>query len=154
MDIEKQQVTSEQISSATLPTLGSPGNDTKTKRSYPAIIHAAVVSAFVLPVAILPYLVARRQIVALRQRVVQLEKDTRILRSELQTTMTRQASELERLKTAALESSKEWQDLRRHYDRHEADRRASEEAMRGGLRKIQDETHHYSRYGHFDLEPV
>ncbi|KAF8901677.1 hypothetical protein CPB84DRAFT_1961921 [Gymnopilus junonius] len=148
MDIVKQQPVNEQTSGTTLPTVESTGNGIEAKRSYPAIFHAAAVSTFMLPFALLPYLLVRRQAVVLRKRIVLLEKDMGVLRNDLERTIAHQAtikSDLGRLKTATIESSKGWQDLRKQYNRHEADRHTTDEVVHSVLRKAQDETRHYSR---------
>jgi len=55
-------------------------------RQYPAIVHAGIASAFVLPLTLVPYLIARRQIHRFRQTVRQLERKTSVLQSALDLT--------------------------------------------------------------------
>lgn len=61
------------------------------QKSYPLILHVAVLSALVLPVALIPYFAARRHINKLRKTADLLEKNIRHLRADIDATIARQA---------------------------------------------------------------
>jgi len=115
----------------------------KSLRSYPTIIHVAVVSAFVLPIAFLPYWAARRHIFALRQRVQQLEIGTKHLRENLDVTssaQTRMKDELHCIQSRVQNAIKESHDWQAHVDRQEASHIASDEIIQRELRRLLQET--------------
>ena len=117
-------------------------------RRYPAIFHAAIVSAVVLPVAFLPYVIARRQIAGLRQRMAILEQDIRGLQGNLETSAVEHASvraELGRLRSATVESAKDWQNLSKEYHQSEASHHVSQEAVHKDILKLRDEARQHSR---------
>ena len=121
----------------------------KSLRSYPTIIHVAVLSAFVLPIAFLPYWAARRHIFTLRQRVQQLEIGTKHLRENLDianSAQTRMKDELDCIQSRVQSAIKESHDWRAHVDRQEASRIASDEVIQKELRRLLQETQQ-SRYG-------
>lgn len=52
---------------------------------YPAITHLAVITAFLLPITLLPYVFARRQVSLLERQVKELGSRVRVLQEGLQT---------------------------------------------------------------------
>ncbi|KAF9534909.1 hypothetical protein CPB83DRAFT_221332 [Crepidotus variabilis] len=66
-----------ELHSAVKPTSETP------PRQYPAIVHAAVFTALIVPITLLPYLVAQRQISRLRRTVTALETQVVSLQSDL-----------------------------------------------------------------------
>lgn len=63
----------------------------KFQKSYPTILHFAVLSSLVLPFAFIPYVAARRQVNGLRKTADLLEKNIKRLRADIDATMTRQS---------------------------------------------------------------
>jgi hypothetical protein len=117
---------------------------TKSLRSYPKMVHAAVLSAFVLPIAFLPYWAARRHIFALRQRVERLEIGVQLLRKELYITSSAQTwtkDELCRIQSTVQNAIKESHGWQAHVDRREANRIASDEKVQTELRRLLQEAH-------------
>ncbi|KDR83399.1 hypothetical protein GALMADRAFT_235503 [Galerina marginata CBS 339.88] len=115
------------------------------KRSYPAIVHVAVVSAFVLPIAGLPYLAARRHVIALRRQVLSLKEDARCLRNELDIALSHQAStrsDVRHLQATTLDVSLDLKVLREQINRRDADRLISDKTTRTDLRKVLEEIRH------------
>lgn len=112
----------------------------KTIRSYPTIVHVAVLSAFFLPIAFLPYWVARRHIFALRHRIEQLENGIKLLRKEVYVTSSAHTwtkDELRRIQSTVqntIKASHDWQ-----VDRQEANRITSDEKMQTELRRLLQE---------------
>lgn len=120
----------------------STGEGRKSLRSYPTIVHVAVLSAFVLPIAFLPYWAARRHIFALHQRVRRLEIDAKLLRKELYITSSAQTwtkDELRRMQSAVQNAIKESHDWQAHVDRQEVNRTASDEKIHTELRRLLQE---------------
>ncbi|KAF8974635.1 hypothetical protein BDZ97DRAFT_39766 [Flammula alnicola] len=122
----------------------SPGSIDRQEvtQRYPAIVHAAFISAFLVPIALLPYLAARRHITSLRRKVELLKKDVRRLRNDLDLAISDQrstSSELRLLQTTVLNASKGSNELRDRFNRREADRIASNESMRADLKKLLDD---------------
>lgn len=115
----------------------------KTLRSYPTIVHVAVLSAFVLPIPFLPYWAARRHIFALRQRVERLEIDAKHLKENLyivSSAQTRTKGELRRIQSRVQNAIKESHDWQAHVDQQEANRTASDETIQTELRRLLQET--------------
>jgi len=120
----------------------------KSLRSYPTIVHVTVLSAFVLPIAFLPYWAARRQIFALCQRVERLEIGAKHLKETLVITSsaeTRTKDELRHIHFRVQNAIKESHDWQANVDRQEANRIASDEKIQTELRILLQETRQ-SRY--------
>ncbi|KJA24542.1 hypothetical protein HYPSUDRAFT_38585 [Hypholoma sublateritium FD-334 SS-4] len=84
-------------------------------RKYPAIVHATIITAFLLPIVALPYLAARRQIVPLHRKLEILEKDVHSIRNGLAIAVSNQrstTSELHNLQTAVNVTLKKSNELR------------------------------------------
>jgi len=116
----------------------------KNLRSYPTMVHVAVLSAFVLPIAFLPYWAARRHVFALRQRVERLEIGVQLLRKELYITSSAQTwtkDELCRIQSTVQNAIKESHDWQAHVDRREANRIASDEKIQTELHRLLQEAH-------------
>jgi hypothetical protein len=118
------------------------------RRTYPAIIHAAVACALVSPIAFFPYFAARRHITALQQSVKVLKKETVRLRDELNVATSIQrsmTSELRNLRGMAHNTSKLSNETQKKFDHQETERIASHEAIQTNLRKLLEDSQH-SRY--------
>ena len=120
----------------------------KSLQSYPTIVHVTVLSAFVLPIAFLPYWAARRHIFALRQRVELLEIGTKHLREKLQVASSVQTltkDELRRMQSKVQNTIKESHDLQALADQKEVNRTILDETTRTELRRLLQEARR-SRY--------
>jgi len=118
------------------------------RRTYPAIIHAAVACALISPIAFLPYFAARRHITALQQSVKVLTKETRRLRDELDVATSIQRSmtfELRDLREMAHNTSKLSNETCKKLNHQEAERLASYEAIQTNLRELLEDSQR-SRY--------
>jgi len=123
------------------------------RRTYPAIIYAAVACALISPIAFLPYFATRRHITALQQSIKVLKKQTRLLRDELDVTTSMQrttTSELYDLRAMAHNTSKLSNEMRKKFNHRETERLASHEAIQTNLRELLEDSQH-SRY---ILEPL
>ncbi|KAF9485431.1 hypothetical protein BDN70DRAFT_871487 [Pholiota conissans] len=115
------------------------------RRSYPAIVHAAFISTFILPIAFIPYFLARRQLVFIRHRADVLEKDMQRLKNDLRATISNQRlsnSDLRHLKTTLHENLKGSAVLRHQINRQEADRISSSHEIQKELRKLVNDARH------------
>jgi hypothetical protein len=118
------------------------------RRTYPAIIHAAVACALISPIAFLPYFAARRHITALQQSVKVLTKETRRLRDELDVATSIQrsmTSELRDLREMAHNTSKLSNETHKKFNHQETERIASYEAIQTNLRELLEDSQR-SRY--------
>ena len=112
-------------------------------RRYPAITHAALISAFLFPIGLLPYLVARRQINKLRRMVVKLERKTIVLQNALDLTsdthnmLKSEVKQIQNLSSDAMEVTAE---LRREVLQQKIERRQSDQAINADLEKLLEET--------------
>ena len=121
-------------------------------RQYPAIMHAMVVSAFVVPLALLPYLVARRQINKLHRTITQLERKTYVLQNALDLTadsnnVTR--GEVKRLHDLTRNSMEVAASLRKEIVQQKADRRKTDETINNNLRMLLAQSQHMRFVEHF-----
>lgn len=104
--------TSSVLASSLLPVID---NARPSGRKYPAIVHATILTAFLLPIVALPYLAARRQIAPLHRKLEILEKDVHSLRNGLAIAVSNQrstTSELHHLQAAVHVTLKESNELR------------------------------------------
>jgi hypothetical protein len=120
-------------------------NDKSISRRYPAIVHAAVVSAFILPITLVPYLAARRQINGLRQTVRQLDRRTRVLQNALDLTAESHnitKGEVKRLQDLSRNAVEATATLRKEVMTQNAERRVMDEAVTTDLRRLLDDSRH------------
>ena len=118
------------------------------RRTYPAIIHAAVACALISPIAFLPYFAARRHITALQQSIKVLKKETLHLRDELDVATSIQrsmTSELRDLRAMARNTSKVSNEMHKKFNHRETERLASHEVIQTNLRELLEDSQH-SRY--------
>lgn len=140
----------EQVQQASSPRLVDSHHKTSNvpRRTYPAIVHAAVACAFISPIALLPYFAARRHITALQQSIKVLKKETLHLRNELDVATSIQrsmTSELRDLREMAHTTSKLSNETHTKFNNRETERLASHEAIQTSLRKLLEDSQH-SRY--------
>ncbi len=122
-------------------------------RRYPAITHAALISAFLFPIGLLPYLVARRQINKLRRMVVKLERKTIVLQNALGLTSDTHnimKSEVKRIQNLSSDTMEVTAALRREVSQQKAERRQSDQAINADLKKLLEETQN-ARCATFDF---
>ena len=120
-------------------------------RKYPAIVHAAVLSAFLLPITLMPYLAARRQISRLRQSVLQLERKTSVLQGALDLTADSHnvmKGEVKRVQDLSRDAAEATASLRKEVTKQNAERRMMDEAVSADLRQLLDDSRH-ARYIYF-----
>lgn len=126
-------------------TFDSDVNGLKDRRPLRAITHFAVLAGFLLPFALVPYLVSRRQLGVLRQRMIDtetrvggLERDVSGILSQLST----QRNEQRRLQGLIHEVVQERNGLREQIERRAAEHQTSEEDIRQGLQSLLEESQH------------
>ncbi|KAF9563734.1 hypothetical protein CPC08DRAFT_816466 [Agrocybe pediades] len=115
------------------------------KKSYPVILHVAVLSVFMLPFAMVPYIVARRQNAKLARTVKMLNDDLQRLRSQLEVGSALQQTtqaELRSLAASVSETLKQQRELRAQTSRLESHRSAAEQSTQAELSRLLDELQH------------
>jgi len=125
--------------------LQKPEQKAASNPSYPAIVHAAVFSAFVIPIAFLPYLAARRHIVKMQRTVQHLEQQTGYLKRALDLTVSSHNStraELSKLRDLTQKMDHRTAELFKDVVEDDKRRRTSDEVIATELRKLTDETQH------------
>ncbi|KAG2152900.1 hypothetical protein DEU56DRAFT_908078 [Suillus clintonianus] len=109
---------------------------------HPAITHFAVLALFLTPLAAVPYLLSKRRISALSSRLDELSATTTVLRKELKTSATENATrkmELHRT-SASLEAARsEFIQLRRSLKQLRMERDASEIMTQNALKQLLEE---------------
>lgn len=114
-------------------------------RKYPAIVHAAVLSAFLLPITLMPYLAARRQISRLRQTVMRLERKSNVLQSALDMTADSHnvmKAEVKRIQDLSWDAAEATTSLRKEVMKQNAERRVMDESVSADLRQLLDDSRH------------
>ncbi|KIM45858.1 hypothetical protein M413DRAFT_440911 [Hebeloma cylindrosporum] len=125
------------------PVESQPNTSNVPRRTYPAIVHAAVACALISPIAFLPYFAARRHINVLQQSVNVLRKETLRLRDELDvaTSMQRSmTSELRDLRGMAESTAKLSNETRKNFSHREMERLVAEEAIQANLRELLEDS--------------
>ncbi|KAG6903353.1 hypothetical protein C0995_013106 [Termitomyces sp. Mi166 len=82
----------------------------QTRRPARSLTHLAVISAFLLPFTVFPYVLARRQITALRRQLAETQTSVRILEQELNLSwqeMAGRKDEIQKLQTGLLRAHRE-----------------------------------------------
>jgi hypothetical protein len=124
-------------------TTPDPPNHESISRQYPAIVHAAVVSAFILPITLLPYWTARRQISRLRQTITQLERKSSVLKTAVDLSADSHnvmRGELKRLQDLSRNAVDATATLRKEMMKQNAERRVMDEAVSTDLRRLLDDS--------------
>lgn len=122
-------------------------------RRYPAIAHAALVSVVLLPIGLLPYVLARRQINILRRMTEKQERKTTILQNTLHLTSDTHnimKSEVKRLQDLSQETIEATAALRREISQQKAEHRQSHQTINADLKTLLKEAQN-ARYVAFDL---
>uniref|UniRef100_A0A8H7Y0J5 Uncharacterized protein n=1 Tax=Psilocybe cubensis TaxID=181762 RepID=A0A8H7Y0J5_PSICU len=118
------------------------------RRNYPAILHVAVISTFLIPIALFPYMAARRQIFILQRKIEMLEKDTQLFKDTMKVAIADQSlanAEISRVRESGQLSMERINQLQHQVSKQESERTVTEKELRVGLRQLLDETQH-SRY--------
>lgn len=113
------------------------------RRPIPAIKHFAVLTAFVLPIALLPYLVTRRQLTVLRRQFEEIKSVTDVLQKDTKGVWseTAKARGEDRSTRAALQSMKqEIEELRSVIEERYDARLSTDNTMRSDLQKLLNES--------------
>jgi outer membrane murein-binding lipoprotein Lpp len=112
---------------------------------FRAITHLAVLTAFILPITLLPYLLSRRRLSSLQTQVDSMGASVRILQQELRrasSEITTYKEENRRMKALFRQMKQETDALRLRPNQREVERLASDEAIRSDLRVLLDERQH------------
>lgn len=133
----------------TTPDITSSDADASFLRRYPAIAHAALVSAFIIPITFVPYLAARGQIFRLRQTVMQLERKTRVLQNALDLTAdshNTMKGEVKRFQDLSRNAAEATTKLRKDIMKQNAERRMVDESVTTDLRRLLNDSQHARYY--------
>jgi outer membrane murein-binding lipoprotein Lpp len=115
------------------------------RRSFWAITHFAVLTAFILPVTLLPYLLSRRRLSSLQRQIDRTEASVRILQQDLNRAASEVATHKEenrRMRALLHQMMQETDQLRLRANQRDAEHLASDEAIRSDLRILLDERQH------------
>ncbi|KAF8897275.1 hypothetical protein BD779DRAFT_1489976 [Infundibulicybe gibba] len=118
------------------------GPTTRTPRRYPAIVHIAVLTAFVAPLAVLPFMLSRRTAVSLKRNIEELGGGIRILQDD----MNRMSSELRahkdesrRARALLHEIMQEADELHSQVDEDTRKRQVADKLVQSRLQGLADE---------------
>lgn len=115
------------------------------RRPFRAITHLAVLTAFILPITLLPYLLSRRRLSSLQTQVDSMGASVRILEQDLRSASSEIATYTEenrRMRALFHQMKQETDALRLRSNQREVGRLASDEAIRSDLRALLDERQH------------
>jgi hypothetical protein len=113
------------------------------RRPIPAITHFAILTAFILPMTLLPFLVIRRQVSLLRRKLEEMGTITATLQQDLATSLSETAirrNEHRRVRALLHEMKQEVDELRLQGEQRASTHVAADEAVRSDLRKLLEET--------------
>lgn len=119
-----------------------------THQRFRAITHLAVVSAFILPITLLPYIFTRRQLSLVRQQVGEMRTRMRALQQDLNiavSEITTCKDEHRRLRALIHDMMQETDELRFRAEAKEVEQSKSDNIMKGDLKRLLDDVYH-SRY--------
>ncbi|KAF8219655.1 hypothetical protein L208DRAFT_819926 [Tricholoma matsutake] len=112
------------------------------RRSFRAITHFAVLTAFILPVTLLPYLLSRRRLSSLQKQVDRMGASVRILQQDLGQASSEVAicnEENRRMRAMLHQMMQEADQLRLKAKQNDAERLAFDEAIRSDLQILLNE---------------
>ncbi|TFK43209.1 hypothetical protein BDQ12DRAFT_674585 [Crucibulum laeve] len=122
-------------------------------RRYPAITHFAVFSAFVLPMVVLPYLLARRRISALNRRLEQMNAEIKLLHNDMNRALSELAGskdEHRKIRVIIHELLQETDELRVQGEKANLKRNAIDQAARSDLQRLLEKTQ-YTTWSHASI---
>ena len=120
-------------------------SDQPQARKYPTILHVAVVSAIVIPLACIPYVTGRRQIRILRQQLEQTQRDLAALRAQVDSTRSSQVlinNELRRVSSAAESLVGDVDALQKGQEESRKKHVAELAAVNGDIRRLLEDGQH------------
>ena len=127
------------------PELSEASTPSNGRQSFRAITHLAVLTAFILPVALLPYVLSRRRLSSLHRVVDRMETDIKMLQQNLSRASTEIATrkdENQRMRVLLHQLMQETGSLRTRTKQKDAAQQASDETVRSDLRMLLDERRH------------
>jgi biopolymer transport protein ExbB/TolQ len=121
----------------------NPSTSSRGPRQYRAITHVATLTAFVLPIFLLPYLLTRRRLSLINQRIDKVGANARVLQQDLNGIYSELAvrkDEHRRLKALVYDTMRETDELQLQAEQQDAKQSASNESIRSDIQKLLDET--------------
>jgi septal ring factor EnvC (AmiA/AmiB activator) len=115
------------------------------RRPFQAITHLAILTAFLLPVTFLPYLLSRRRLSSLQSQIDRTEARLKILQQDLSrasSEVTTRKEENRRMRALLHQTMQETNQLRSTVMQRNAEQLTSHEAIRSDLRILLDERQH------------
>jgi len=115
------------------------------RRPLRAITHLAVLTAFILPITLLPYLLSRQRLSSLRTQVDSMGASVRILQQNLSrasSEVTAHKEENRRMRAVCHQMRQEIDELRLRSNQREVEQLTSVGAIRRDLRILLDERQH------------
>lgn len=115
---------------------------TSSRRPMPAIKHLAVLTAFILPITLLPYVLTRRQTSLLRREIEELSAVTRKVQHELDRALSETASRKDdhrRIRGLLHDMMQETDEFRVQTEQRERVRANTDEEVSSELRKLVEE---------------
>jgi hypothetical protein len=116
--------------------------ESSQRHSIPAITHFAVLTAFLLPITLLPYAVVRRHLSTLRRKVDDVRLTAAASQREMQTLLAN-ATERQKCVGAVIDKLKHEVDLLRlEAEGRQSARTASDNIVRSDFQQLLSERHH------------
>ncbi|KAF9468996.1 hypothetical protein BDZ94DRAFT_560185 [Collybia nuda] len=109
---------------------------------YRAISHAFALTTFVLPLFLLPYLLARRKLYSIHQQVDKLVTTVQVLQRDLNKISSEFAVQKDghrRLKSSVYSTIRETDELRAQAEQMERNRIMSDECIHSDIKRLVDE---------------
>ncbi|KAJ8086403.1 hypothetical protein PM082_005226 [Marasmius tenuissimus] len=132
------------------PSIAEHATPPTPRRSYPAIVHFAVLSAVILPLALIPYMFTRRQLTLLRQAVRELETSNKMLRKDLTTSASeigKTGDDIRRMRALLHELMEEAETLRMETRAKEASQKAIDGTTQSTLQNLVAEARNSRSHG-------
>lgn len=136
MDLPSQDPKSRPALSRSLELSGNPSNG---RRPFQAIIHLAVLTGFIFPITLLPYLLSRRRLSSLQTQVDSMGASIRILQQDMSRASSELTTHMEETHGRMRALRQETDELRLRSKHRTVEQLASDEAIRRELRILLDE---------------
>jgi hypothetical protein len=123
----------------------SPTNTSNGPTPFRAITHLAVLTAFILPITVLPYVLTRRRLSSLHRQIDSMGTTMKILQQDLSRATSVVATHKEdtrRMKALLHRMMQEADQSRLRANKREAEQAASGETVRSDLRMLLNERQH------------
>lgn len=108
---------------------------------FPAIKHLAILTGILLPISLLPYVIARRQVSQLKRQVEALTVTSENVRSELRARLASEKVEQRRLRGFVRDVMNDLEELRSQTEQREHARSALEAMLQKDLRSASESLH-------------